>query len=1774
MNKKRGMLTVVLLLFLVVLGSSVWSATDLKINTDVRVTIGGEYSITGNEEYCDDDEVTQAEWIKSTSLKNSATTIFTSGYHGCELDKINVFRLPPKEAKVGFQPGCWFLVVDEDDGADDDDGAWSIQRKGTQYNSITEPRPKDSSNEGDYQDGSGHTKGWFIDYCDDADDAYDCLLKVRFKSIAALLCADDEFWHVCGGEKAVEHLGTYTWAYGKVYNCTKDESDRYFWEQLDGVDYDKDGYTDEMGDCANGDSTDPNTEFKDPNTNLLADAKNKDLCPQAALDEDGQPTCDYPQYSKCAICINPSAPETCGDGLNNDCLTIGIHSKGALVTDSGLKGDTPDNCHNNKAACMQTAGDIPCEPVPCPINPETGKKEKDTCEDITCPQPQTNIYKQSFSWVQTGGEEGYCCGFNGVEDLGVRREGKVMDKGEQFICLNKDEDLVGKDQNLKWGVHIDPSENGEPSARCPDDWCWVKAISDAKYNILTVKKPGKPAFDIVSNNYNWYVCNATTYADPNSRKIPIPDLGEDLEELNIRSNYYYCYKEGDHYSWVECAGTVERRGNVNIKGRLEGEGLFTLPLRTEKDNMVEFTKDRYEPMVEISANWYKDFYGDNFLLDFSGQDYLNFMVRFAVNEEGKPAEVKDIDLPLDVLLTIVGPEKEIYFKKKVLSYVINNPFFSGDKDQWMHVRVPLPKNLKNIQQINFEPTSGKFKLGIRNIYLSKEGEKPLLCSGKESFQKEGNAWIKDADYGPGGQTEVNGILLCQALYGAYAWLGNDEKIDQSERGIANCCGNDPHEYYAGSTDEQKPIENEEDAESEPKSELPNRYGCWNSEVIASGTTAMNVEFEVEYWNKQVEYTFKSIKLPVVMLRVDYNFPKREVSGINCGGSTILHPGSTFQQLCTFSFSKLAALPGKTALWFKAIDTGYWEAEEYAELAVYDLLTYERIGKLLTVAELDDNKAILVPPESWYISPDQATEVWNHPLAVVAKLKEDVYFPAEKPTETIIKTPVKQTYSCNGKDKCTLPLPDSFPQGNNPKYKITNPHPELYELFFITVDEDNLQQKTLVTSPNQAFNTDAAANVQVQKVAQQILFFNKGAGETTSGFYGCQAASFLEQTKENLLDFSAYKNLPYCSIVDKNLDFFCAYSVEKEFNKDRFTIINSWSSKEIVYVGYDYGKFDIPEADEDLKLFYEQAELTLEQKDYPARKRNFSASVLPARNFLSNPEFEYISAGGQIPHWDIFKDNEPQGDEEYEYVDKETRILSLTSDTEKLRSERIAVPKNSNLHFSQTQPCKNIKVFLFDKDGKATGNADVLTNIQTGDAAYLMLEFTGGCKIEKPVLQLKDAYTPVDFSSFKSQEILENFNARSGQACCPQDFCWNGYVCVKPMTESTFLTEFINEERNYRCIAGKWVEGEVKRDWNDATWGFCKKEDQCLVLPTGKEENTVKSFYEGKSPLCIDTAQYILDHYCDKGNWTSRTKFVASKLIEVAEDEDYVLYCAPYSEALLEFKEEKYIGGDFEQADASKPKLGEVSQKPQLRSYCFNTLNKMSSLVPIKENTCVNNVCILKYKEGKQSKVAFATTLNRNINDPKSFLNAFLIPAGISSDKIKTICSGGQPGKFVKCDLSGLNLPNADLFYSQDLNALIYAKDGLNLELGLGKKITHWFAGLFGVKSKLSDEKSFLAQARNFRDIYILKQGEKKVRAVKEVLFPKQTLIAEYDNFKTPVCDYVNNIKLPLEAVAEPIEIMSEMEKIACSVDGSKQKVELVAGLDFFWPQLTGKLKVS
>src|SRR3989344_2936448 len=1650
--------------------------------------------------------------------------------------------------RAGGQQGCALGVNNFDSGnfgTDTDDAAVAFVSAGEifdaknphillslqdfNYKAITgwQCTEKDS----DYGDGSCRVNipENSLEYnqpCGD-NDAITCLkqpVKMEFGSYA---CAADNFWYPCNQNNEDKIIQ----GHGNILKSILQEGEipAYQWVVTD-ADLDGDGYTQLSGHDCNDDSGSDPSGVACPRIDITKHVgETLEQIQAAARTECNK---NPVAYSQCAICTNPDAPEVCGDNVNNDC---GGPNAPTRENKNELAGETSDNCHLNQASCTQ-------QPIPnskaigtCKKDPEqqcsstNDCKEGDDCDLSKAAETKSgfNIYDEDFSWVDTE-TGGYCCGFNGVDDLSQT----VSNEEGNFICVNKN--MVGSeaDKNkVNWiGDLLDRKEKGD--SRCGENWCWLNAISaQTKFQIISLLKPGEKPIDVVSNNDDWFMCKEGAPAT-------VPDPGgatEDYEADLKKAHRFYCYDEGNRWSLAECADKQDNRRNFGIKGRYEGEGLFSLPLVQDSTPELEGDEVTIDPeregkALDFHSSWYKKFYGDYNYLDFSGYKYFNFMVKF-VDEKPK--------LPVGINLKINGPKDEkgqeiVYFDGEVLGYVVNGPLF--DKDGYMHIQVPIG-DYKAVKTFALGPSKGAAPntMKVRNIYLSKDGENPL-CSGQGDAVDQ-SSWLNDIDFG-NPDKEVDGENLCTALYGKTAWLGSDQQVDAAS---ANCCGNTPHEYYAGKSASYTP----KDAVSTSGAK---NYGCWNSQPIASGETIMNVEFLVTSTSSNNDVSYDPItleKLHGFTLRVsgenyDHLFPAEP---------SVLQPGQTFKKLYVFNLTEKTFLPakavkGQTSLWFKDIGLN----NDLVDVFFYDTITGETYGEAKPSLADPDSKDLIIKEPSIYLNEKEVEHLWGRPLAIEMKLENKKYFPPKKASSDSKTETTPVTDSCSS-DECLLSLP------GNPPYKITNLHPDLYELYFVTGSLP--ENEKLITQKDQQFAD--YGNLKARKVAQQVIFHNGGDNaKLNSGFYGCNAADFIENDPKIK---NYFNNKQYCSAID---GMFCAFSVQQEAAKQKFTTIDSWSNEKITHVGYE--PLPAPEPGVNISAYYEQSQLKLKLLKVPIspEKRNHTAIVLPTRNFISNPEF--ATAAKEIPHWELFDatGNKVASLNSPKYL-TETGKVTL-ADKEILRSERLAVGKKVDLFLSEAQNCQ-AKVLVVDKDGNSK-EAD-LPKFNTAEASYVVVEFTGPCQVEKPSLQVVDELGPAEYS-YQSHAELADPDARSGAACCPDGYCWNGYACAEPMSSLTTTTEHVADGRDYRCVDGSWKASALKFDWNNKQWGFCPQEGQCFVLGSGKTENTAKSFYQGQSPICINNDEYIFDNYCSQGNWTSRTKFLATKLLQVAENSEYVLYCSPYQEALLDLgNNENYMGGTVtvtEKKLASLPTNLGKPQTPKVLNTCYPNLDK--GLVPDTQNTCINNVCILQYKDGGQFKVAFATTLNKNIADANSFLLSLNIP----QEKLSQICQSSG-SDFIECNLKGLEFPsNANLYYSKDLNALIYAGEGMKLNPGTVSNIMKWFKNLFGSGSLA--EKTFVAQAQNFRNVYLANVGGKKVRAVEEI-FPgvKQSLVAEYQNFDTPICEYVKNIKVP-ELQLEDLEKASGMEKVYCAANGTTQKVVVNAGLDFFWPQLTGKLRIG
>ncbi len=1515
------------------------------------------------------------------------------------------------------------------------------------------------------------------------------------------ICSSDHSWYRCDENEVGQVLDITVDAVSKTFVCLA-VNDYFKWEDTSNLDLNVDQDQDQVPDvldCA------PNDRTIFPKFGCIT-----------TRDADGKEVTN---------CVTGGAPEVCGDHVDNNCTHGGDPRNFADDCDADQL-----SCQNN---CLTSGGQC--------------------------------------SWRDSA-ETNNCCGDDGINEVGQTLRGR---EGTQYVCLNKENPALIStvDRIINWAGCDESSKD-----------CWLAAASDP-FHIYTFNKPGEPPYDVVSNNNDWFVCDATTGEGTlgiNAGAAVV--LPGDIKE----SNGLYCSPQGNRWGWAQCGDTREPTDN-NV--RQVGDGPFALAVESIVDNVVQLKKPAGR-------------------FDIPVHNLLEFRTRFT----------GPISVPADIQLFITGTqpngERIIYVDENVSALAVGSPLLEAGR--WMHISVPLPEML-NIESLQLKAYPSENLIEVANVYLHSEGSTPPLCSGEGSTNHDETAWLLNVDFW---QTRsYNAKELCNALYSPHytpddpnsktAWLGSTVPGDRK------CCGNTPGEYYAGVSEENN----------------GQQYGCWNSQPIKAGDTVMNVDADVASMTKRMGFTYPEERFDVAFdkswLTYDsvavsaYRCPQvtscsdPEMRDFTCDDISLSHstcqgqPAAGPNIQCTVGYLINNIIDGVNDPLYDQVslpcpetnvgvptDTyeelpidddfetiyhvtsgsqqGYYRLTHHTESTNFNGQTISLSNSPQRIASIEvDKEDFRIKDEYrgylrlgnnnprveiYFLNPLDGTETHSVPniaeggfitnlnpkspgkstLYLMAKVNENYQITATPIVPESRTTHI--SYACtpdaSGATQCTYPLPGS------PPYTITNPHPDLYELYFISKNEEGAIIETLITNaPGQAFNVPG--NLRAKKVAQQVLFVSQEE-PLDQGFYACQAANYLQEGV--LAARSSLESLPYCSVKAGQ---FCSYSISHQPSDnphDQFTTINSWSKEPLEKIGY--APLETTAEQPDVNTFYTANELQLKDDRKEPFERNYSSSVLPARNFLSNAEFQPVVR--DLPHWEIVNAEGTLLEDERSTITETT--ITLTAGM-LLRSERVAVPPEVDLHVS-FEGTAAARVILVDKDGNQQPTSG--RDFNTGDASYLILEFTGPGTVHQPMVQRVDELGPASY------QYNAQYTARAGAACCPQNYCWNGYACVEPMGSSTYLAEHISDGRDYRCINGAWTYQPVKVDWNADKWGFCSSKDQCLVLNSmqgGDNTQQASNFYQGQYPTCINDKEFIFDNYCDKGNWTSRTKFIATKLLDIAGSDEYVLYCADYRTALNEYQSaDNYLGGTV-RSQGSPPPGGLLDPTSEPPNTCYPLSAAVNELVPALQNTCVNNVCVLK----RGGSAAFAATLNPDLHDTQ---NSFLLALNVPPNKIHDACRG--EGSFVHCNAADLGL-EGDLWYSSSLNAVIYSKESISVTPTLIDKLFNFFKNIF-TGSSLSEEREFVSKAQNFKDIYLANVAGKKVRAIKEVFPGRHTLVAEYENFNTPVCDYINTIAAP-----DQVPLLSQAsgrEQQACAQNGTIQRVEMLQNIDFFWPKLTGELRVK
>ncbi|MCK5107404.1 MAG: hypothetical protein KAQ83_01640 [Nanoarchaeota archaeon] len=383
---------------------------------------------------------------------------------------------------------------------------------------------------------------------------------------------------------------------------------------------------------------------------------------------------------------------------------------------------------------------------------------------------------------------------------------------------------------------------------------------------------------------------------------------------------------------------------------------------------------------------------------------------------------------------------------------------------------------------------------------------------------------------------------------------------------------------------------------------------------------------------------------------------------------------------------------------------------------------------------------------------------------------------------------------------------------------------------------------------------------------------------------------------------------------------------------------------------------------------------------------------------------------------------------------------------------------------------------------------------------------------KQTIEDKSHLSFIEWADTEEWEQTEGLVA----GCCLPEQCWNGSSCIDSQADNPMLLPYGTEEEPYRCINGAWKFSNIKYTWDREQSGYCQENSQCLANPAGIQGDP-------NYPQCINSNTFIGDHYCEEGQWTTRTKFLALQLLSLApKTQPYTLYCDDYQNTL-----NKYNYNDVESF---------ILYPRNLNGSQFNS---------------VNNFCILRY--GVDDRIVIATSLNHPITSNEvNFLTVF-------NQNIQS-CPTEHSG-FDQC-----NSQPDYIYYNEEINSIIYSKT----QLDIGDSPTN-IATVFqdvidfimeNFSPTIAGTFDFITETNNFNQLYT--SNQEQIVAVREKIWPTQEHISlRYWGISADVC--------------KTIEIydnkLGEQDYIQCEEDSGKYYISsnLQEGVNT-WYLLTSKLR--
>lgn len=359
------------------------------------------------------------------------------------------------------------------------------------------------------------------------------------------------------------------------------------------------------------------------------------------------------------------------------------------------------------------------------------------------------------------------------------------------------------------------------------------------------------------------------------------------------------------------------------------------------------------------------------------------------------------------------------------------------------------------------------------------------------------------------------------------------------------------------------------------------------------------------------------------------------------------------------------------------------------------------------------------------------------------------------------------------------------------------------------------------------------------------------------------------------------------------------------------------------------------------------------------------------------------------------------------------------------------------------------------------------------------------------------------------------NAEKTADCCANDECWNGDTCVANQANSPLSQPF----NGFRCIDGQWTQSGVKSTPDNSANGFCPKDSQCLINAFGTNAST----------QCVEDGSYFNDNYCENGNWSSRTKLLALKLLELKSG-DYTLFCDSRNNTLNNLQ---YLTGSGE--------------------LVSNVLEGLQT----------NNFCIIKIG----NIVIVATSINKNVED---ISRSALSTLGITSCNDALI----DDGQFHSCDSSNkvwLNKAQKSFIYSASPINVPSDQSLLSLfENFLGNPIKSVIDSIKRLITNPPFDQSYVKSITKFDKLYLTQQGTKSITGSLGGNTIKNVVI-QYTGFDTDICKFVDQFNQAKKDFSSGVSCRKEDNNYFVLAQGGQFSN---INPNLIWLDLTSKLRLK